>query len=707
MTAHTWRNRSLGFVRGTLRELATDQTWRHGEWRLMVLTMTFGAMCAAYIAMSAAPPGFWYILPVCLMYVGLMFWRRAWRHFGVQLIMMLLLACLASSWRIMDVVGPQLDGEHYTALTGVVERFDKRPDRSPRLTLRPTAMDDVHIGLPKRISLIVRTRIPDSVRPGTSVSLKAIVAPPLSPVVPGGYDFARARFFKGIGGEGYAASAVVVINDAEQTNGFSLNLLTIRNKIAEELLRILPGQVGAVAAALTVGDRHYIDKETSAAIRDAGLAHLLAISGLHMGLITAAAFFVIEYLFAAVPAIALRVRPKKIAAVVAWGVACAYLLLSGMGIATIRAFIMISVALLAVLADRRVLSLRSIALAALAILALWPEAILSVSFQMSFAATAALIAVYEILSARGWTSTREAGPLKRLARFVFFMAFTSLISQVAIAPFALYHFQTLSLIGILANVVVVPIMSAVVMPLALATLVLMPLGLHEIFAQIMGFGLERVIWLAQYFAHFPYAVYRAGAPSDLYLMLASILFCSLLLLRHKFLGPASMVVFIAITFMPFDHTADVLLDREGRVIARADQASGRLLVVGGRRDSYRDENWRRYWGLDLDHEAGLLHRHCDAAACRTALGGGRYVTVLKSMSALRQACSAGDIVVGSWRWRGFCKGAGVYIYAENFEYRGTVAIYFDRSTTDAPTDMSFQWSQPQGNRPWHRSRDRR
>lgn len=671
----------------------------HGEWRLILLACLFGLTCALYIAVPVPPPGLWGCLAGAGLLLLLVGARGAWRSLMAQVLLTIAFGLVAASLRVHLVTAPKVTAERYVTLEGTVEEFDRRPDRAPRLVLRPERMEDRTAGLPARVRLIVRTRAPDVLPRGTRVALSAILAPPSPPVVPGGYDFARAAFFRGVGAEGYAASALRVLEPAEGTPpGLRDRVEAVRSAVARELMELLPGQDGAVAVALTVGDRHYIDKETAAAIRDAGLAHLLAISGLHMGLITAAAFFVLEYMIAAFPPLALRVRPKKVAAVAAWGVACAYLLLSGMGIATVRAFIMISVALLAVLMDRRVLSLRSIALAVFAVLALWPEAVLSVSFQMSFAATAALVAVYEVLARRGLTARGDAGPLMRLLRFIGFMGFTSLIAQFAIAPFALYHFQTLSLIGIIANIVVVPIMSTAIMPLALMSVLLMPLGLHDWPVMLMGLGLEQVIALAQYFAAFPYAVYRAGAPGDLYLALASFVFILLLAVRARLASGVLLAAYLMFLFIPFGRVADVLLDREGRVIARADSASGRLQIIGGRRDSYRDENWRRYWGLGLDHEAGVLHRHCDASACRTALGGGRFVTVLKSMSALRQACDAGDVVVGPRRWMIYCDGPGVYLFTESFTSLGVAAVYYPQAEGEA---MAFRWSKPRGKRPWH------
>ena len=671
----------------------------HGEWRIILCAAIFGTVCALYIAVPFQPPAFTSNLAALAVVLLLVSIRRAWRALPAQLLLVIVLALSLSSLRVQLVSAPKLTQERFVSLEGVVETFDRRPDRAPRLDIVPLKLDEQSAGLPSRIRLIVRTRAPEVLERGTRVSLKAILTPPSPPVVPGGYDFGRADFFQGIGAEGYAASPIIVLGgDALTESALTRTTEKLRDHISNELMRLLPGQSGAVAVALTVGDRHFIGEETAEAIRDAGLAHLLAISGLHMGLITAAAFFVIEYLVAAFPSVALRVRPKKVAAVVAWGIAICYLLLSGMGIATVRAFIMISVALLAVLFDRRVMSLRSIALAVFAVLIIWPEAVLSVSFQMSFAATAALVAVYEVLSRRGLTARGEAGILRRFLRFLLFMGFTSLVAQVAIAPFALYHFQTLSLIGIVANIVVVPIMSAAIMPLALMSIILMPFGLHEWPVWALGIGLDQVIALAHYFAAFPYAVYRAGAPGELYLIVASLVFTALLLIRHRVASIILLFGYIVLLCLPFGPVADVMVDNQGRVIARADQASGRLLIIGGRRDSYRDENWRRYWGLEQEPAAGVLHRHCDASACRTALGGERYVTVLKSMSALRQACNAGDIIVGPRRWHRYCAGSGVYLYEESFERFGVAAVYYPQSEDEG---MTFRWSKPNGKRPWH------
>ncbi len=673
----------------------------HSEWRLIGLTICFGVACGFYIWFPWELPGVTFFLALTGVTVALVTVRRAWRNGAALCLVMLLLGLLASSVRVAHVSAPRFTVERFVTLEGVVAEYEVRPDKAPRLIISPTRVNQTSQGLPSYVRLIVRTKVTEPIEAGDHVSLKAILTPPSGPAVPGGFDFARRAFFERIGAEGYAASTIEVLNQPEQSTKFTGAVNDIRRSIANQITEVVPDQAGAVAVALIVGYRHLIDKETAASIRDAGLAHLLAISGLHMGLITAAAFFIFEYAFAAVPAIALRMRPKKIAAVLAWGIALSYLMLSGMGVATVRAFIMISVALLAVLVDRRVLSLRSIALAALSILAIWPETILSVSFQMSFAATAALVAVYEWLSKFDWMRVgHEASGFERIARYLGFMALTSLISQFAIAPFALYHFQSLSIIGIVANVIVVPFMSMIVMPLALVSVVLMSIGLHHWPLVVLGWGLEVVIDLSHYFASMPYAVFRSGAPSDVFLLASSILFIVMLVMRStRVVGIAGALYLIAI-MAPYGTTADILIDNSGRVIGRADQSSGRLLIVGGRRDGFRDESWRRYWGLNPDGGVGVLHRHCDAYACRTAVGNNRYITVLKSMSALRRACDGDDIVIGTKRWQRYCHGTGIYVPEEDMDSSSPLAIY------DNDGKLTIAFSKPLGNRPWHYASNR-
>ncbi|MFC3117879.1 ComEC/Rec2 family competence protein [Jhaorihella thermophila] len=223
---------------------------------------------------------------------------------------------------------------------------------------------------------------------------------------------------------------------------------------------------------MTTGDRSGIPREALDALRGSNLAHLLAISGLHMGLLAGFVFAAVRGCLAAIPPLALRLPLRKVAACVALLVAAAYLALSGGNVATERAFVMTAVVLGAVLVDRRAFSLRAVAVAALIVLVLRPESLLGPGFQMSFAATTALVSVFGAIRDRGWT----LGP--RWLRPALAVALSSAVAGLATAPFGAAHFNTLSRYGLPANLLTVPVMGAVVMPAAVLAACLAPFGLE-------------------------------------------------------------------------------------------------------------------------------------------------------------------------------------------------------------------------------------
>jgi competence protein ComEC len=268
----------------------------------------------------------------------------------------------------------------------------------------------------------------------------------------------------------------------------------------------VPGRAGAFAAAITTGDRSAIDAGTLEALRASNLAHLLAISGLHMGLLTAFVFGAVRVGIAAVPPLALRVPGKKVAAVVALAAGAVYLALSGGNVATERAFVMVAVVLAAVLFDRRALTLRAVALAALIVLTLRPEALTGPGFQMSFAATVALIAAF------GQLREIEASRLARWAGPVFALFVSSAVAGLATAPIAASHFNQVPHYGLLANMLAVPVMGTVIMPAAVVAAVLAPFGLHGIGLAIMRPAIEWILVVAEWVAGMEGALSFVPAP---------------------------------------------------------------------------------------------------------------------------------------------------------------------------------------------------
>jgi len=236
---------------------------------------------------------------------------------------------------------------------------------------------------------------------------------------------------------------VTSAGEAPLTLRVSAAVARLRQAIGRRIVEALPGQAGAIANALITGERGGISEATNQAFRDSGLFHILSISGLHMVIMAGAVFFSIRLLLAAIPAIALRYPIKKWAAAAAMLGAFGYLMISGAAFATVRSYIMISIMFLAVMLDRPALALRNVALAALAILLVWPESLFDPGFQMSFAAVVALVAAYEWLRQREEqrAAVTMRGSLRQLLLFFGGIITSTLIASLAVAPFGIYHFH--------------------------------------------------------------------------------------------------------------------------------------------------------------------------------------------------------------------------------------------------------------------------
>ena len=327
---------------------------------------------------------------------------------------------------------------------------------------------------------------------------------------PGSFDFAFDAFFDRIGANGISISEIERA-EVPQTGPLSRTRFWFeqqRTKIAERMRRQIPGQNGEMAAALVTGLTGGISAETNEAMRVSGLAHVTSISGLHMALVAGAVMGIVRILLAAFPLFSSRFPAKKIAALLAFIAAFVYLLLSGGGVATLRSFIMLGVMLIAIMCDRAALTMRNLAIAAIIILIWTPHEVMGPSFQMSFAATAALIAAYQVFSERRAKSLETRTPDQRLisraARlgWTFFvgLALTSLIAGAATSIYSAYHFNRIAPLGLFANLAAMPAVSLIVMPMALLSVLLMPLGLDGLPLYLMGQGVGMMLGAADYFA---------------------------------------------------------------------------------------------------------------------------------------------------------------------------------------------------------------
>lgn len=358
--------------------------------------------------------------------------------------------------------------------------------------------------------------------PGRGVRCFAILRPPEGPLAPGGYDFARRAYFEKLGGSGFALGRCRPIAMAPPDSDVDrprLALAALRADLAAIIHDASPGPGGALAAALVTGDRSLIDSETNDALRDAGLGHLISVSGLHMSIVGGILYVGLIAILALIAPIALRYPVRKIAAGGALFALTLYLFVSGASVPAIRAYVMACVAFGAILLDRPAISMRGLGLA-LFIIVLWmPESVLEPGFQMSFAATAALIAAFEIGEGlRTQPALPAPGPfigsLQTLQTAIAGALAISLVAGLATEPFALYHFQRLAAYGLPVNLAAAPIVSFLIAPAAVAALLLAPFGWGDEALALMAWGCDLVIGVSAAFAERPEAVRALPRPPD-------------------------------------------------------------------------------------------------------------------------------------------------------------------------------------------------
>ncbi|MEP3786524.1 ComEC/Rec2 family competence protein [Ascidiaceihabitans sp.] len=424
-------------------------------------------------------------------------WHK--RALGSPLAIALFIICagfVGAAWRAHSVAGPILGWRYYGAIEGRVIAMDRSSSDAVRLTLDAVTLDDVS---PRRTPLRVRISLHGDAAfgvtalPGMRIMTTGHLSPPGGPVEPGGFNFQRHAWFGQLGAVGYTRVPLVAIK-APKRGDMSLMIFRLRMAISARVQQTLPGDVGGFAAAVTTGDRSALSKEALNDLRASNTAHLIAISGLHMGLLSGFVFALLRIVIALIQPLALRISARKWAAGGALCVAAVYLALSGGNVSTERAFIMVAVALTAVMCDRRAISLRAVAMAAIIVLVLQPEAMLGPGFQMSFAATTALVAVF------GWMRDAQIKIGPDWAQPVVGVVLSSAIAGLATAPIGAAHFNAVAHYGLVANLLSVPLMGMIVIPAAVFAALLAPFGLESLGLWVMGLGLQWILGVADWVA---------------------------------------------------------------------------------------------------------------------------------------------------------------------------------------------------------------
>ena len=477
--------------------------------RLPWLAIAFGTGVGTYFALPVEPDlaGVSVLLGL-LVGAGVLAWTtRVTVGFVPTLFAVALAGLLGAQLRSATVSGPVLPFRYYGAIEGRIVKVDRSASGAPRLTLDRVRLDRMSPDeTPRRVRVSLQDLSGTEPRPGLRVMTTGHLSPPAGPTEPGGFDFQRHAWFLKLGAVGYGRVPLLLAEPPEGDLGTLV--ARVRAFIGDGLRARLPGQTGEVAAAITTGDRAGLSAEVTDALRASNLAHLLAISGLHMGLLVGFVFWAVRGGLALFPRIALHHSTRVWAATVALPFALAYLFLSGGTVATQRAFVMAAVMLGAIILGARALSIRSVAIAAILILAFRPESLTGPGFQMSFAATAALVLAFGTL-ARG----PRAGLMRGWKGAFLSLLLSSIVAGAATAPFAAFHFGRVGQYGVLANLLAVPMMGFAVMPLLFIGLMLWPLGLEWLPLRVAGWGIEWILAVARHVADLPGAVSAIASPS--------------------------------------------------------------------------------------------------------------------------------------------------------------------------------------------------
>lgn len=650
------------------------------------------------------------IITLSAMLPALLAWRLPTRgplYYLSITAMLFFLGMLAAQFQIKRTEMPIPSGQITGSINGTVLAVDQNRRGAPRYLIRPDRIEGLTVDqLPRRIRLsAASSHTPFA--PGTAIAGLARLRPISGAAYPGGYDFGFFARLDGLGLSGFFMGAprpgeATVLTWRETA---TVLLQRIRGGVTERIRTGLKGEAGDVAAALITGDRSGLAEATQESLRRAGLAHILAISGLHMALVTLTIVFLIRLILVLIPGFSWRYPIKKWALAAGFAGATLYLLLSGASIATQRAWIMISVMLMASLLDRRAITMRSVAVAATLILLIDPASLFQPGFQMSFAAVAALVAVYRAWSERrfaGWQEkmVENRGIIVRFAtltgRYFTGLAVTSLVAGLATTLFAVWHFHRVAPLGLIANLLAMPIVSIFVMPLSLLSMMLMPYGFEALALAPLGLAIEAVIGVADAVNAYG-ADFETGRMAPPMLALAAgglILACAFhTWLRALALVPLALLAVVIVTMRP--PPPDLIIAEDGRGIAvRASafkdlpasvpMAFGNppeketLLLPYPRRSRFITGIWQRAFAPNSEPLALATDETCDRDQCHFRVRG-VLVSIIYAPPLLKPACRRADILIAPRLWWVNCRTRrpALVLKRGDFEHLGTHSLWID------------------------------
>ena len=680
---------------GKLQEVWEAQ---HGATVLWTpVALTFGIWI--YFSLPQEPAlsltGFFMLLAIGL------FWKFRAR-LGMLLLAILLSGFVLAKFRAEMIATPLLKattGE--IIVSGIVLDVERASEKRRTIILQPNEIEGMTTTqMPRRLRLSNSLKNGEPVI-GARIAFKARLAPNASPTMPGGFDYGRQLYFEGIGGTGRITSKIDVLGSTSSPSlWLSGALHNLRQEIGSRIRQHLKGTIAAFAEAMITGERASIPKEVNTSLQISGLAHVLSISGLHMSLAAGGVFWIVRAFLALFPTIAQRWPIKKWAAGVALVFGFAYMLLAGSGAATQRSYIMLAVVFAAIIVDRPAISLRNLALAGLLILILQPESAIQASFQMSFMAVMGLAAFFEY-----WNRPRPERDYRIESRRVFYarkfftIALASILTTLIAGGFssipAAYHFGRLAPYGVLANGLAIPVVSLAVMPFAVLSAVLMPLGLEAWPLAALGKGLEIVIAISDGVAKLPGAqrvVPQLPLASAITLAIGASILC---LAKRQAKYGGAVLLMSGLIMAQFSSFPDVLIERTAANAAYRN-SNDELVFANPHKGRFAAEKWLQANGEEIEFREAVRRAGwvCEGRSCRGDIKG-KVVGYFMEGEDAAPSCNGLDIIIAAYPLRGACKSATTRIDRFDVWRMGSHAIVINGATVHVTTARGLS-----GNRPW-------
>ncbi len=574
---------------------------------------------------------------------------------------------------------PLVKAHRYVSLTGEIVNISTAQSGKHKVLLDNARVEGIEV--PLRLRLSVRTQNV-VFRTGDTLSMKATIFPPSRPAFPGGFDFNAYFGMRGIDGVGYSTGSIAITHTAQNIPRWRHIFAHVRQRISEQLMQYMRAPSSGVAIALVTADKSAIDTDTRAAMTASGLAHMLAISGMHMAILCGMVFFTLRYALASIPMIALKLPIKQYAAWAGLFSGAIYLALADFPISAIRAYTMIGLVLGAIICHREADTIRSLALAATLLLLISPFHVMDAGFQLSFAAVTALILMYRRIA--NHTRKETYRPFwQRSIRYVGSIAGSSLIASIATASLTLYHFNAFAPYSVLANMLALPLLSLIVMPALLLGMLTLPLGLEMWPLWMADTALQAIIAIAHFVANLPYASWHTAHLSGI--AVCVVMLCLLwLVTSHSWrqAGIAVCLIAAALSTAALHQLPDILISEDRTAIALKATPSDWVMFKGGA-SNFHMKQWQDYTNQSFHTLAQAQQRDiatdwiCGKDGCDGTLHG-QHIRMRFDYKAAGYLCRKDtDILISTFysdRW--YCIAPNAYRLDRSvLEKQGSTALW--------------------------------